>query len=143
MGIGPHHDFSIEDGSGFPVEDAFVEFVAEAVGLGVVDEGVIVDVLVAFEHVQAEDMAFAMLVPVLEVDVVADDFALGGQDDGPEDGIAFLLDLKEVDEAAFVGVVLDGVEVEVGVFSDEDFGDVIFEAVPATLVAPDFDDGGL
>ena len=121
-------DLAVEDGVGFAVQNAFIEFVAGAVRLGVVDDRVIVDVLRAVDDVEAvqggvepsERMALASLrtsAPPSEMEcdenvALLSDAGLQGGD--VERGRRFLLQL---------------VVIHHGAVANDDLGDGVGEVV--------------
>ena len=71
LGLAMYVNLAPKAAGGFAVEDAFVKFVTRAVGLGVFEQSVIVDVLFAAGQVEAVECGFAAFAGQEGVDIVA------------------------------------------------------------------------
>ena len=71
LGVLADEDLAVEDAVGLAVEDALVKLVTGAVRHGVVDAGVVVDVLLAVGHIKAVERAFAAFAREHGADFVA------------------------------------------------------------------------
>ena len=77
LGVLTDQDLAVENRAGAARQNALVQLVAGGVRLGVIDGGVIIDVLLARDQIQAVERAFAAL-REHGVDVVADKRAAEG-----------------------------------------------------------------
>ncbi len=71
LGIGTDDDPAVENSPGRIIEDSFVELPAALVRLGMVDHGMMIDVLAAPNHVKAVQGTLTPLPLEARVDVVA------------------------------------------------------------------------
>ena len=75
LGVELHDDLAVEHRVGFTVQDAFVELVARAVGLGVIDHRVVVDETTTVRHVESVERAVDPFTIQQRIDVVANERA--------------------------------------------------------------------
>src|SRR5580658_5365145 len=104
------------------LQDTLVQFMAGGVRLGVVDSGVIVDVLAASDEIQAVERAFAAFRED-GVHVVANQRAAEGKRVRAKISVAAKLDLKGRDVEGARAFGLELVVIDHGVVGGYDFGD--------------------
>ena len=115
-----HEDVAVEAGAGRVVEDALVEFVAGAVGSGVLDKDVVVALLVAVEEVETAGIEGCTFALQADDDVVA--HVLSAEGDGGDGcvGIAVEEEGGVGELLCWGGHTLQTVETEVGALGEVD-----------------------
>ena len=121
LGVGAHDDLAVEDADRAAVENALVELMAGAVRLGVVDQGVVIDVLRAVDGVQTVEVAMAAFVVEHHVDVVAGQRAAERERMGRDGRVAPGEQLDQAGMERLQLFVLDLVELDVGVLARQRF----------------------
>ena len=116
LGVFADKNLAVEDAVRSAIEDTLVEFMARAIRLGVIDDGEVIEVLLAVREVEAVDSRFSVLAVEADADLVAHQgaaerevvrrkVALGRLHDlcigDVIRGSAFLLHLHVIDDGAF------------------------------------------
>ena len=148
LGVGllrafPDDDRAVEDGPRLAVEHSFIELAARAVGDGVVDQGMIVEVLTAAHEVKAVERDVGALAGEQHVDVVAHELPAQGDDVRGQPAVALDARLKRGDVQRSVALALQTVMREPGVFSDKKLRDHVREADAAVEADVLLDDARL
>ena len=120
LGFGFDEDFSVEDGAGVIGKDALVKLTADAVGVVVMDEGVIVGVLVFSDGIKAIEASEDIGSVKSDREVVSCDSGAEVEAKGFESGGDGLADAGVVDVEGLEAVEL-GLDVcQVCIFGEED-----------------------
>ena len=127
LGVLADKDFAVEDAVGAPGEDAVVEFVAFATGVGVIHHGVVIGQLVAPDQVEAVENAGAVFTVEKGLNLVAGQVRAGGDGMGSPMAARALLGMHggEVDGALVL--FLNFAVVHAGFRAENQFGDGVSE----------------
>src|SRR5690554_2575277 len=129
LGLAVDEHLAVEDASGLAVEDASVELVREAAGLGVVEQRVVVHVLLAVDEVEAVEVALAVRGVRDDGDGVADEPAAQRVGVVGERAGAALVRVHGVDVRGVLalGLELEDVDARVALYGD--LGDAVGEGL--------------
>ena len=141
--VGPHDDLAVEDGAGVPAQDPFVQLVAAAVRLGVVDRRVIVDQPPAVREIQAVQRAVAALAVEHGDDVVPDQRAAERDRVRRKGAVARAVHVHAADVVGVLALALQLVMIDHRAGPDHDLRDRVGEVLLSRRTDIAFDDPGL
>ena len=117
LGVLAHDDLAVEDSRRSAVEHAFVKLAAAAVGLGVVERRVIVDVLPAADDVEAVEGALGAFAAEHCLDLLTNERSAKLDRSRVDDGRSLLLELQGRDVKRLRAFLLDSGVFHLGVLA--------------------------
>ena len=135
-----HDDLAVEHRPGTPAENALVDFVARAVGAGVIDGRVVVDQAVAVGEIQPVQRHLGAFAVERRQHVVANQLAAERERVRREVGAAGGVHVHAADMERAVALLLHLVVIQHGALADEHLGDGIGEVLHVARADVGLDD---